>query len=106
MPRRAYAYIVVTTAVSLLLLIGALASWTSDNTTRFLGYFLIAALSSGLKVRLPGIYGTLSVNFLFILLAVVELRMPETLVIACSSALLQSCWKSRAGRMPAKMLFN
>jgi diguanylate cyclase (GGDEF)-like protein/putative nucleotidyltransferase with HDIG domain len=106
MPRRAYAYIFLSTAVSLALLIEALMHWQSENAIRFAGYLLISALCSGLKVRLPGIYGTLSVNFLFILLAVVELSLPETLVIACLSAGLQSCWKSRAGRRPAKILFN
>jgi diguanylate cyclase (GGDEF)-like protein/putative nucleotidyltransferase with HDIG domain len=106
MSPRAYAYICVTTAASLALLSEAFTHWHPENITRFLTYFLIAALSSGLKVRLPGIYGTLSVNFLFILLAVVELSLPETLAMACISALLQSCWKSRSGRRPAKMFFN
>src|SRR6185436_6093213 len=106
MPRKAYAYIVITTAVSLALLSQVFTHWQSENLIRFLGYLLISALSSGLKVRLPGIHGTLSVNFIFIFLAVVELSLSETLVIACVAALLQSCWKARAGRQPAKMFFN
>ena len=106
MPARAYAYICVTTTISLALLGQALTQWHSDSIGRFLGYFLIAVLASGLKVRLPGIDGSLSVNFLFVLLAVVELSLSETLLIACASALLQSCWKSRTGRTPAKILFN
>ena len=36
-------------------------------------------------MQLPGIDGTMSVNFLFILLGVMELSLPETLVIGCTA---------------------
>ena len=52
---------------------------------RFFCYLAVAVLASGLKVQLPGIDGTMSVNFLFILLGVLELSLPETLVIGCTA---------------------
>ena len=50
-----------------------------------------------LKIQLPGIDGTMSVNFLFILLGVVELSLPETLVLGCTATLAQ-CVCSARGR--------
>ena len=47
---------------------------TSKNIAQFICYLLIAILASRLKVNLPGITGTMSVNFLFILLGILERR--------------------------------
>jgi diguanylate cyclase (GGDEF)-like protein/putative nucleotidyltransferase with HDIG domain len=66
----------------------------------------VAILASGLKVQLPGIDGTMSVNFLFILLGVMELSLPETLVIGCTATLVQSVWQARKRLDPVKVLFN
>ena len=66
----------------------------------------IALVASGLKVQLPGIDGTMSVNFLFVLLGILELSLPETLAIGCSAALLQCVWRTRQGVSPDKIAFN
>jgi diguanylate cyclase (GGDEF)-like protein/putative nucleotidyltransferase with HDIG domain len=80
--------------------------WHSFDPTRFLSYLLVALLASGLKVQLPGIDGTMSVNFLFILLGVMDLSLPETLVIGCAATLMQSVWQIRSRIDPVKVLFN
>src|SRR6202041_3123577 len=74
--------------------------------SRFFCYLAVALLASGLKVQLPGIDGTMSVNFLFILLGVMELSLPETLVIGCAATLVQSVWQARSRPDPVKVLFN
>src|SRR6478736_8526969 len=73
---------------------------------RFVCYLVVAVMASGLKVQLPGIDGTMSVNFLFILLGVLELSLPETLVIGCTATLVQSVWQARKRIDPVKILFN
>lgn len=55
----------------------ALWHWQSVNLPRFACYLLIAVLASSLKIRLPGIDGTMSVNFLFILLGVLHHSDPN-----------------------------
>jgi diguanylate cyclase (GGDEF)-like protein/putative nucleotidyltransferase with HDIG domain len=80
--------------------------WQSYDPTRFVCYLAIAIVASGLKVQLPGIDGTMSVNFLFILLGVMELSLPETLVIGCTATLVQSVWQARKRLDPVKILFN
>src|SRR3984885_2020806 len=80
--------------------------WQSQGLPRFLSYLAVAVLASGLKVQLPGIDGTMSVNFLFILLGVLELSLPETLLIGCTATLVQSVWQTRNRLDPIKILFN
>jgi diguanylate cyclase (GGDEF)-like protein/putative nucleotidyltransferase with HDIG domain len=80
--------------------------WHSLDLTRFFSYLIVALLASGLKVQLPGINGTMSVNFLFILLGVMDLSLPETLVIGCAATLVQSVWQTRNRLDPVKVLFN
>jgi diguanylate cyclase (GGDEF)-like protein/putative nucleotidyltransferase with HDIG domain len=84
----------------------ALSHWQSPDPARFICYLVVAILASGLKVQLPGIDGTMSVNFLFILLGVMELSLPETLVIGCTATLVQSVWQARKRLDPVKILFN
>src|SRR5215467_1057826 len=76
------------------LLYGAIKP-SSLNISKFICYLLVAVLASRLKVNLPGITGTMSVNFLFILLGVLELSFAETLVLGCVSILVQSLYPDR-----------
>ncbi len=55
--------------------------WDPHNLLRFLCYLALAIPASCLKVTLPGITGTMSVLFIFLLGGIVELNLPETLVI-------------------------
>ena len=99
-------FVGVTACVGVVALGCALSHWQSHDPMRFLCYLAVAILASGLKVQLPGIDGTMSVNFLFILLGVMELSLPETLVIGCTATLVQSVWQARKRLDPVKVLFN
>src|ERR1700757_4150839 len=74
----------------------AMSQWHWVDLGRFACYLLIALLASGLKVSLPGINGSMSVNFFFIILGVMELSIPETVIIGCASSLVQSFWRSNS----------
>jgi diguanylate cyclase (GGDEF)-like protein/putative nucleotidyltransferase with HDIG domain len=100
------AFVGITASFGVVVLTYALSHWQSQDPKRFICYLLVAILASGLKVQLPGIDGTMSVNFLFILLGVLELSLPETLVIGCTASLVQSVWQLRGRIDPLKVLFN
>jgi diguanylate cyclase (GGDEF)-like protein/putative nucleotidyltransferase with HDIG domain len=100
------AFVAVTATAGAIVLAYALWHWQSADLTRFLCYLAVAVLASGLKVQLPGIDGTMSVNFLFILLGVMELSLPETMVIGCTATLVQSVWQARKRLDPVKLFFN
>jgi len=71
-------------------------NWHSAELVKLAVYVVIAAVASGLKVSLPGVNGSMSVNFLFVLLGIVELNLPEALLIGITGSLTQMFWKSRA----------
>ncbi len=98
--------------VSAVVLIGAavtlavLVRWESQDVFRFLCYLALAIFASRLKVSLPGISGALSVLFIFILFAIVELSLPEALFIGCSAILMQCLWNYRQRPKWHQVLFN
>ena len=106
MSSRARLFIGVTAALGMSALAYALWHWQSVDLTRFVCYLLVAVLASSLKIQLPGIDSTMSVNFLFILLSVLELNFPETLVLGCTATLAQCLIGSRQKLVPIKIAFN
>src|SRR5436309_2079483 len=80
-------------------------NWHAQDLVRLVVYVVIAAVACGLKVSLRGVNGTMSVNFLFVLLGIVELNLPETLLIGLTGIVTQSLWKSRK-ITPVHLTFN
>jgi len=106
MSGRARLFIGATAALGLWALVYALWHWQSVDLPRFTCYLLVAVLASRLKIQLPGIDGTMSVNFLFILLSILELSLPETLIIGCTATLAQCVLGTSQKRVPIKIVFN
>src|SRR5690242_6655406 len=72
----------------------AFAHWQVADPVKFVSYLVAALLASALKVGLPGIEGTLSVNFIFTQLGVLELSLPETLLIGLAGTVGQFYWRN------------
>lgn len=67
---------------------------------------VLAAVTSRMKVKLPGINGNMSVNLPFLILAVVNLSAAEAIVITCVSTMVQ-CWPAKGAKFnPQQMAFN
>src|SRR5438270_13677645 len=95
MPLSAKAFVgMIVVAGTAILLYGAIHQ-TSKNIAEFICYLGIAVLASRLKVNLPGITGTLSVNFLFILIGVLDLSFSETLILGAISMVAQCFYPER-----------
>ncbi len=77
---------------------------TSGDPLKFVCYLIVATLASRMKVNLPGITGTMSVNFLFILLGILELSFGETLALGCAAILVQCFYRDRP--RPVQVIFN
>jgi len=84
----------------------AFTHWHSSDPVKFVCYVIAALLASSLKVSLPGIEGTLSVNFLFTLLGILELSLPETLLIGLASVSAQFYWKPARRLRLVQLIFN
>lgn len=71
-----------------------------------LAVLVLAAVTSRMKVKLPGINGNMSVNLPFLLTAVVSLSAAEAVVITCVSTMVQ-CWPRKNAKFnPQQMAFN
>jgi diguanylate cyclase (GGDEF)-like protein/putative nucleotidyltransferase with HDIG domain len=92
-PAKLYISLIVIAGLATLIYGGVHQS--SRNIAEFICYLGIAILASRLKVNLPGITGTLSVNFLFILIGVLELSFSETLILGAVSMLAQCLYPER-----------
>jgi hypothetical protein len=71
-----------------------------------LAVLALAAATSRMKVKLPGLEGNMSVNLPFLLAAIVNLSALEAVVIACASTVVQ-CWPKRGMKLKTgQMVFN
>jgi putative nucleotidyltransferase with HDIG domain len=102
----AHLFVAGLSAVSVVCFAVALGHWHSADPTKFLCYLAVAIAASFLKIKLPGINGTMSVNFLFVLLGVLELSFGETLVLGMAEVVVQSLWNSSEELKPIHVVFN
>ena len=66
----------------------------------------LAAVTSRMKVKLPGINGNMSVNLPFLLIAATSLSAGEAILITCVATAVQ-CWpRDKAKFKPQQMVFN
>jgi len=84
----------------------ALLHWHSDDFFRYASFLTIALCASVLKVHLPGIKATMSANFLFILVGILDLTYSETLLMGCLGGLVQTLWHANPRPRPIQWLFN
>ncbi len=84
----------------------ALLHWHSDDTFRYACFLTVALFASVLKVHLPGIKATMSANFLFILVGILDLSYSETVLMGCLGGLVQTLWHAKPRPRPIQWLFN
>ena len=99
-------YILAMVLIGLGCLVYSFRGGRSGHWDEFLWYLICALLSSKLKVTLPGMTGTLSVNFVFILVSITELDLPATLVIACASGVVQAILTAKVRPSPVQLVFT
>jgi diguanylate cyclase (GGDEF)-like protein/putative nucleotidyltransferase with HDIG domain len=106
LPKSAAAYLLLVIVAGCAALISQLVVWESDNAFRFLMYVTVFVVASCLKVWLPGITGNMSVNYVFVLLAILELTLPETIAMVAVGSVVQMFWQAEKRPTPEQLLFN
>ena len=106
MPIRARLYIALVLASGSLGLANAMLHFYSADPIQFWLYFLVTVLTSGLKVRLPMVFATLSVNTLFILVGIVQFSLPEVMLLGSCGILVQCLWKPRVRPRAVQIAFS
>lgn len=99
MPRTAKVYISLIICSGAAVLLMAAESWSSAGLPQFLALLGFAAVSSTLKIRIPGIESTMSPNFAFLLLAMLCCNFSQVVAIAWAAALVQSLWAAKRPRL-------
>src|SRR5262249_42968 len=100
------AYLSIVISVGVAVLATRVSSLRPEDPFRFLAYVALAMIASSMKVRLPGVPGTWSVLFVFLLIGIVDLSLPETLVMASAAAFVQSFWLAKKPRKFVHVSFN
>src|ERR1039457_1658383 len=106
MSGKAKLYISFVVVVGGLILANQMYLWESPDILRYLCYLVLAVLSSRLKVTLPGIAGTMSLFFIFVLFGVAQLTLPETMLIGCAATLAQCVWHNKSPTKLYQVVFN
>ena len=76
------------------------------NTALFLQLLALAILASTFKIRLPGMEGTISLNFVVYLIGINTLTLTETVLMASVATLVQAVWRTRKRPQVMQVLFN
>ncbi len=103
---KARAYIAAVIATGAAALAHGLSLWDPRDLPRFLCYLILAIPGSCLKVTLPGVTGTMSVLFVFLLAAISELGLPEALVIGAVCVTVQCFWHARVRPRTIQIAFS
>src|SRR2546426_11706238 len=83
-----------------------MSEWGSADLTRYICFSIFAILASCLKVSLPGMTGTMSVNFIYNFVALLKFILTEALLMACGATIIQCYWHAQVRPKPVQVLFN
>jgi putative nucleotidyltransferase with HDIG domain len=104
--RSSIAYIGLVGALGAASLGYSLIHWQTQDWARYAFYCAIALIASRMKVKLPGVTGTMSMNFLFVLVGVAELSLGETMVMGCLAMLVQCLLHTKLRPRPVQVVFS
>ena len=83
-----------------------LSRWQFTDPPAYAACLLLTILVSTFKVKLPGLDGTYSLNFIFLLVAVAEFTLAEAMLLACAAAAVQSLWRRKNRPTAVQTGFN
>jgi hypothetical protein len=106
MGRGAKAYIFAVIAAGFLVLTCALATWSPVVPRPWMIYAALTVLASVVKLRLPGMDGTYSLSFLFLLYGMAHFSLPEVLIAGCAGAVAQSLLNAKTRHGLIQVFFN
>jgi signal transduction histidine kinase len=101
---RAYLLVIIASGFAALIL--DVRDFHSADPFRFIAYFALAMVASSMKVGLPGVTGTMSVLFLFMLIGIIDLSLSETLVTGACAVFVQSFWRPKKAPRLVHVGFN
>jgi diguanylate cyclase (GGDEF)-like protein/putative nucleotidyltransferase with HDIG domain len=86
--------------------IATVAHLSVPEPVKFFSYCALALIAASLKVRLPGITGTLTVNYVFVLIGLADLSLPECMIAATLATIVQCLVHAKNRPGVVQVLFN
>jgi hypothetical protein len=105
-PQSAKVFVGLVALCALVTLGAGMMRWESENLVRFACFVVCSAAASRMKVSLPGLNGNMSVNLPFMLLAALELSLPQALIVAFVSTAVQCLPKNGKSMAAIQVIFN
>ncbi len=105
-PEKAKPFVAFVCVCGLACLLFGMVPWRTSDGLEFACFVLLTAIASGLKAILPGFEGTLSVNFVFFLVGICNMTLPETLALGVTAAVVQCYWRATKRLHVVHFLFN
>jgi diguanylate cyclase (GGDEF)-like protein/putative nucleotidyltransferase with HDIG domain len=99
-------YVAATAVAGVCSLSLGMLHWTGTELPRFLVLLVLGVLCSTLKVPLPGTTSTLSVNYIFVLIAASICDLPQALIVAVGCFIAQSILRAKARPHWVHVVFN
>jgi diguanylate cyclase (GGDEF)-like protein/putative nucleotidyltransferase with HDIG domain len=106
MQPRAKAYIGSILAAGMACLFFAVARFSCADPVYYACQVAVTVIASGLKVNLPGVLGSMSVSYVFVVLSLMEFGYPETVLLSCLAAAVQTYWRSKTRPKRVQVFFN
>jgi diguanylate cyclase (GGDEF)-like protein/putative nucleotidyltransferase with HDIG domain len=103
---RAKAYLAVIISGGAAVAAWELVHWRPEHLIQIAAFAVIMILGAVMKIHLPGINGTMSVHFLFLLVGISRLDSAAALLAGVSGVIVQCFWKTRTRPKLIQVAFN
>jgi hypothetical protein len=102
----AKAYIAAVVLAGAAVLVGGIGLSRQPDPAHLGVWLALALVASALKIRMPGVTGTFSLNPVFIILAAAYGGLGSALPVGCAAVLAQSFWRPKVRPTAVQIVFN
>jgi diguanylate cyclase (GGDEF)-like protein/putative nucleotidyltransferase with HDIG domain len=93
-------------AIGIVVAIAGTVPWQTQLPMRGCLYLAIALATSALRLQTPQVVGTMTANFVFVLLGILELSLSEALLLGCAAMCAQLLIHRRKAKLPVTPAFH
>ena len=101
---KAFIFLVITAGASVLFY--SVSTWSPLGLPAFGAFLALTLFASTLKTRIPGVNGTISPSFAFLLVGITSFRFSEVVLAAFAAALVQCLWRPKQRLQLVQVLFS
>ena len=100
------AFVAAVIGIGFVVFLAGTVPWHTQDAPRSYVLLALAVATSALKLQAPQVVGTMTANFVFVLLGILELSLSETLLLGCASTAAQLLIHRRAAKLPVTPFFH